>query len=158
HRSGDDDVSEVFPPDQLRASGWRVRVAVGCADGRGGGGEVRPLDRHCCGCACSGRESVPHTARSTGRRVARRVGGPAGRGGSGEVTQTGAAMIRHIVIGFAILTVGVLARPVSAQDKVSPEEAKATAELKKGALGVQVDEKHPDKPVISLGYYNKVYD
>ena len=67
-------------------------------------------------------------------------------------------MNRCVVIGLAVLAAGLCARPAGAQDKVSPEEAKAAAELKKGATDVTVDEKHPDKPVIGLGYYARTID
>jgi hypothetical protein len=62
------------------------------------------------------------------------------------------------MMGLTILAFALIARPAAGQDKVSPEELKAAEELKKGAIGVTVDQKHPDKPVIGLGYYARTLD
>lgn len=60
---------------------------------------------------------------------------------------------------LATFTFTVLcAHATPAQDKVSPAEAKAAAELKKGATFVHYDEKHPDKPIIVLSYYSYTFD
>ncbi len=52
----------------------------------------------------------------------------------------------------------LIAQAAPAQDKVSPAEAKAATELKKGATFIDYDEKHPDKPIIGLSYYSRTFD
>ena len=60
-------------------------------------------------------------------------------------------VIVALVLGFGV-------RTADAQDKITPAEAKAAAELKKGTIRVEVDASRPDKPVIGLGYYSRTID
>jgi hypothetical protein len=66
-------------------------------------------------------------------------------------------MIRVLAAAMVILAFGADA-PVRAQDKVSPEEAKAATELLKRAKRADLDHTHPDKPVIRLMLDNATID
>src|SRR5262245_12343471 len=67
-------------------------------------------------------------------------------------------MNRAIAVGVLTLAEGICARPALAEDKVSPEEAKAAAEIKKVAQQVILDEKHPDKPIVAAFFYTRTFD
>ncbi len=67
-------------------------------------------------------------------------------------------MSRMLVGSALVLALVMCANSARAQDKVSPEEVKAIAELKKITTTVQVDEKHPDKPVVAVFLNYRVID